>query len=594
LVGADPSAAIDELVDRGLVRAQTSTSIAGAAEFVFAHALIRDVAYGSIPRARRREAHATVLEWIEGVTRGRDEEFAELLAHHAMAAGDAHRTARYAAIAGDRYRRVYSAADAIRWYDRALEPAAELDASTSRLLVPEILHGRGEAHEQLGEFDRAAADYERELAVARSSERPWLEANALAALTHVLWLADEYERAERLLPAALDAARASGTADLNLEARLLFTAGALAWAKGEWARALGLHKEALDIATRERDLEGEAYARQGLADTLSFCGPLPTALDEGRRAAELWRQLGQRPREYRSEQRLGFIYLLLGRFEDALTSIDRTLTGLRELGQRRDEGLSLAAHGLALLFAGEIGRAMVALNDAVNSSSEQSASRPELMARVARMIYAGELGVDPNRWQDLPAAADLSRLLDGYLRPPVLAAQAALSAASGDRKAALDGFARARTEAEGTIFYVLLCGRIEICAWENIGDAEQLRDAADWLAERAREESPPHAMLAACASASADLLHGSDAHSAPPDLLRQAMEVGDATVIWRALSLTGEARDDGRESDGPRGPLERLLNDAAASLADEELKRAFVAMRVEPAAVRQRRSSARR
>ena len=350
LGGADPSARIDELVQRGLVRARSSSSIAGAAEFVFEHALVRDVAYGGIPRARRREAHAAALDWMEAVTGGREEEFAELLAHHAIAAGNAERTAHYAALAGDRYRRVYAATDAIRWYDRALEPAAELGASTSRLLVPEILHGRGEAHEQLGELDEAAADYERELAIARSTERPWLEAHALAALTHVLWLADNYAQAETLLPAALDAARASETADPDLEARILFTAGAVAWAQGEWARAQALQNDALDIATRERDLEGEAFARQGLADTLSFSGPLADALDESLRATDLWRQLGQRPREYRSAQRLDFIYLLLGRFTDATASIERTLAGLRELGQRRDEGLTLVAHGLALLF----------------------------------------------------------------------------------------------------------------------------------------------------------------------------------------------------------------------------------------------------
>jgi class 3 adenylate cyclase/tetratricopeptide (TPR) repeat protein len=582
LGGGNPSAPIDELVERGLVHAQSSSSIAGAAEFVFDHALVRDVAYASIPRARRREAHAAALGWMETVTRGRDEEFAELLAHHAIAAGDAEQTARYAAIAGDRYRRVYSAADAIRWYDRALEPAAQLGANTSRLLVPEILHGRAEAYEQLGELERAAADYERELAIARTSERPWLEAHALAALTHVLWLADDYARAETLLPAALKAARASETADPALEARLLFTAGSVAWSQGEWARALGLHRQALAIATRERDLEGEAFARQGLADTLSFSGPLAGALEEGLRATELWRRLGQRPREYRSAQRLDFIYLLLGRFAEGLTSIEATLRGLHELGQRRDEGLTLSAQGLALLFAGELSRARVALDEAVNSSREQSAPRAELTARVSRALYASELGADPNLWQDIPAATALSRRLGGYLGPPISAAEAAQRAIGGDHRAAADGFRLARAAAEGTIFYELLCGRIEISAWELAADAGQLRDAADWLAQRAAGESPPHVVLAACSSAAADVIDLDKAHPLATDLLSQAIEVGDVTVIWRAMSL-------GPVAEGVRV---QTFADAAASLEDEELRRAFTALRVEPKAVRRRRSSA--
>ena len=67
---------------KGLLRAQPVSSFAGNAEHRFAHALIRDVAYGSLPIARRARAHAEVASWMTAVAGDRSEEVAELIADH--------------------------------------------------------------------------------------------------------------------------------------------------------------------------------------------------------------------------------------------------------------------------------------------------------------------------------------------------------------------------------------------------------------------------------------------------------------------------------------------------------------------------------
>ena len=58
--------------------------MAGEEEFAFRHALVRDVAYGQIPRADRAAKHARAADWIEGL--GRPQDHAELLAGHYLAA----------------------------------------------------------------------------------------------------------------------------------------------------------------------------------------------------------------------------------------------------------------------------------------------------------------------------------------------------------------------------------------------------------------------------------------------------------------------------------------------------------------------------
>jgi class 3 adenylate cyclase/tetratricopeptide (TPR) repeat protein len=76
------SSALLRLERRGLVFARPTSTISGQIEFMFKHALVRDVAYASLPKARRAKAHAEHAAWIEELAGGRLDEFVELIAHH--------------------------------------------------------------------------------------------------------------------------------------------------------------------------------------------------------------------------------------------------------------------------------------------------------------------------------------------------------------------------------------------------------------------------------------------------------------------------------------------------------------------------------
>jgi class 3 adenylate cyclase/tetratricopeptide (TPR) repeat protein len=115
---------------KGFIRRQRRTSVAGEPELAFAHALVRDVAYGQIARSDRMEKHRRVANWIESL--GRPEDHAEMLAHHwrsalelARAAGQdagdlAHRASAALRDAGDRAFALNSFAAAARYYADAL------------------------------------------------------------------------------------------------------------------------------------------------------------------------------------------------------------------------------------------------------------------------------------------------------------------------------------------------------------------------------------------------------------------------------------------------------------------------------------------
>ncbi len=78
--------ALHELTRKELVKPARVSSVGGEQEYVFWHALVRDVAYGQIPRAERIDRHVAAARWIETATGARAADHAEILAHHYLTA----------------------------------------------------------------------------------------------------------------------------------------------------------------------------------------------------------------------------------------------------------------------------------------------------------------------------------------------------------------------------------------------------------------------------------------------------------------------------------------------------------------------------
>ncbi len=91
LAGADATA-LHALERKEFIRRDRRSSIAGETQYAFLHALVRDVAYGQIPRAERAEKHRRIAEWLSSLAGDRAEDHAEMLAYHyreALSLGEA-------------------------------------------------------------------------------------------------------------------------------------------------------------------------------------------------------------------------------------------------------------------------------------------------------------------------------------------------------------------------------------------------------------------------------------------------------------------------------------------------------------------------
>jgi hypothetical protein len=79
LAGAAPDFGL--LETRDFIRRRSGSTMEGEREYAIKHAVTREVAYASVPKARRARLHAAFAAWLERVGGGRDEH-APLLAHH--------------------------------------------------------------------------------------------------------------------------------------------------------------------------------------------------------------------------------------------------------------------------------------------------------------------------------------------------------------------------------------------------------------------------------------------------------------------------------------------------------------------------------
>jgi predicted ATPase len=116
---------LDSLESRDLVRREAISRFQGQQQFRFKHALIREVAYATLPRAKRREAHAVVAAFLEEVHAERDSPAA--LGHHWLEAGERERAANYFVAAAEKASRGWAKEEAVELYREALALVGEAD-----------------------------------------------------------------------------------------------------------------------------------------------------------------------------------------------------------------------------------------------------------------------------------------------------------------------------------------------------------------------------------------------------------------------------------------------------------------------------------
>ncbi|HEX5501215.1 MAG TPA: AAA family ATPase [Thermomicrobiales bacterium] len=248
----------------------------------FAHALVREALYEGIPPTHRRAWHRRAGELLAATPLADH----AAVAYHFQRAGDARAVAWLARAGGDA-RALYAPRSAVDHCTRALDLARQFAATPPA----EIYRERGLAYETLGEFDRAQADQEAALALARAVGDRTAEWQALLDLGQ-LWAGRDYARADGHYRQALDLARAMG--EPATLARTLNWVGNWHVNGDEPFACQRYQHEALAIFQELGDRRGIAATLDQLGMASFLGGDLLQAVAHGRAAAALFRQLDDR------------------------------------------------------------------------------------------------------------------------------------------------------------------------------------------------------------------------------------------------------------------------------------------------------------
>jgi class 3 adenylate cyclase/tetratricopeptide (TPR) repeat protein len=358
---ADPRPGLGELERRDFVAHQAVSTVAGEDEYTFKHILMRDVAYGQVPKGRRAQLHLRFSDWVT-VVRGKAEEFIEIVAWHLEQACGLSRevarspieppieqAARALAEAAGRAERRESLREAHRYYTRGLDVLRDEHPD----LRAELRLRRADILMMLGELKEACDELEEVAEAASALGRADVECEASLLLGDIDQRQGRAADAHARLTEARELARSTG--DPYLRSRVAFVLAALV------ADFEGQHEQAIDglrsgIATAE-EIDDVALVAEGhlrLAPILLNLGDLAAAESELRCCLKLAGELGSHRVEAEATSWLGVMTYHRGDREEGERLCRQARTWFERTGDSYFQAQNLI-EGLAV-FALDDGR----------------------------------------------------------------------------------------------------------------------------------------------------------------------------------------------------------------------------------------------
>ena len=449
LDGHDHEAIADALLGleaRDVIRSRTPSIFAGEREYTFKHVLIRDVAYGRIPKRQRALLHSSFASWVEELP-GAQEEFVEIVAYHLE---QACRAAREIAHSPEPPPVLRAAAALSRAADKAerREGFREADEFCARALgvlggtedetAAELRLRRGRIRAAVGDLAEAREELLAVVDEAAALGRLDIRCAGLVAIANIDFKQGRAADSRRNLTEAVAIAVELG--DPALKARAMYEFALFsAWFEGAVEGGVAQLREALAIA---EELGDRALCVDGLMrlGTLFFnVGNLSGAEKAFVRCSELASELGSFRDEARSITLLGIVRYYRGEVDEAerlalraLEWLERTSDTYLQVQNRRE----LARHALA---KGELRLAEERLREAVPLALEFGGWLVieiyryliETLLRQGRLDEARELLEFAER--NVPPE-------DAYAQAALCLAQASVATVEGERAGAVARF----------------------------------------------------------------------------------------------------------------------------------------------------------
>ncbi len=506
--GLDLTSALVQLQEKDLVVQVAGSRLAGEQEYAFKHALIRDVAYSTLPKSLRARKHAEVGAFITDRAADRSEAVVATVADHlgraaSLGAGadlepgeleqiDA-RALEALEAAGDLSASLYSNSEALRHYEAALAlRGVEPDVAAR---IGEKL---GDVALRLGHVDRAVSAWE---------------------------LCMEHHRAEEQLERVGDLHR---------------KIGAGLWHKGDRAASIEHYQRGIDLLKDGPPSLELVRLYEEAASLYMHTGDNMLAIYASEKALRLAQRLDEAAAASRAHGIFGRVFGRIGDYERARENLERSV----ELARDADPGEAVRAL-LALGYHLEVSEADYAgAAAAYDEGLKLSVETGDLPSRVELHAALAGLAVHGGDWESVEreteASASLAERegLSGKLCFPY-SLRGILSWHTGDLDEAVRG----------------LEGAFELA--DQVGRSEIAFESLYWLAASLRDRGD-HADADQTLARALDLCERAG-------LIAQSLEATAARAVNLALWEKGErAREVAGEAEGLAERLRYPVGEAAS------------------------------
>ena len=344
-------------------------------EYIFKHALTQEVAYNSLLQKRRKEIHENIGQAIEQIYAERLEEFYEILAYHATAAGQKERALRYLIRASERAHRAAAHREEATLLMRALTIAEE---SGDKYVLPD-LHARcGRAYAAIGLWGKAKVALEEALRLSPSHAFEQ-QAEVMADLAIAcFWLMDTLGLRD-YSNKTLSMAKKVNRHDLE-SAAISGLAGADGL-EGQLSSSMEQYKIAITRCKRH-GTRVPAHTLEWYPLELYWVGKLEEAIEWSREAVRKCREVGDSFVLMRALSNLAISLAARGRYSEALQIFEETQQFGREYGLGRPLARSIVMLGGVHLELYNYTTAQVITEEAMDLAASFNFPPPIISAKI--------------------------------------------------------------------------------------------------------------------------------------------------------------------------------------------------------------------
>jgi predicted ATPase/class 3 adenylate cyclase len=358
----DVKLALSALRTKELVFSHTPSAFASTQEYIFKHAILREVTYERVLKAKRKLYHRMAAEWLLQQSGERLNEYLGLIAQHYELAGDGPLAVDFLERAGLQSMRLSAYRESLTAFERAMGIIASSENKDPSTRARILLH-IGRAHLWLTDHVTATARFEECLALATLSNDRSIELRALAQLGRIQLEQGVFNKVYQYAERSLEIAAEIG--DEEMVAYNLAHLGYVAHYEGRYEDARRHGQASYESATKMGDAIAQAFALNVLAMIAVNLDEFEQGTQYHLRAIEICKASGDRYGLTRAYANLSEVLRVQRKFAEANPHIINSIVLAREIGNTYSLSITLINLIYAQVWLEQIADAYDTLREAL-------------------------------------------------------------------------------------------------------------------------------------------------------------------------------------------------------------------------------------